>query len=274
MWIQRHAIPDLGRVRHKFAYSCERLTKIIGYCQNRAASLYGAIGAALDIVLCGSVVQPDSPEIRRAIRVGAQAGAAFFRIRGAGDEPIPFQLGDGPLLTSKGPVSESEAHSGTWLQSFYLAALARDPDLLAVLCGTPSALLRQSSTKGPEFHDLFVDAVQAVWSGAGDAGARIAATLAATDPTRQDIRTPDWDKHWWIPQLELLDCIHNGFEHFGETLEHALLLHQAYFSETEKRRGEAWGFLAVGPMVLAAFARDHGVPIRVESAYFLRSEAI
>jgi hypothetical protein len=66
MRIERHAIADPERVRHKFAYSCERLSKILGYCQNRSASLYGAIGAAWDIILCGSVVQPDSPEIRRS----------------------------------------------------------------------------------------------------------------------------------------------------------------------------------------------------------------
>jgi hypothetical protein len=273
MLIQRHAIPDLKVVRERFDYSCERLGKVLGYCQNRVASLNAAIEAAWDIILRGSVVQPDSPEIRRAIRLGAQAGAAFFRIRAAGDAPIQYQLGDGPPMTSKGAVHESNAHSGTWLQSFYLAALARDAEALAVVCATPTALLRQSSTKGPEFHDLFVDAAQAVWTGAGDAGARIAATLAAINPTRADIRTPAWDKHWWVPQLELLDCIRNRFEHFVATLERALLLHQAYFSETEERRKEKWGFLAVGPMVLAALARDHGVSIQVESDYFLEWDA-
>jgi hypothetical protein len=272
MRIERHAIADPERVRHKFAYSCERLGKILGYCQNRSASLYGAIGAAWDIILCGSVVQPDSPDIRRAIRLGAQAGAAFFRIRAAGDEPLQYQLGDGPALTSKGNVDESNAHCGTWLQSFYLAVLARDPGLLAALLRTPTALLRRSSTKGPEFHDLFVDAVQAVWTGAGDADARITAALAATDPTRADIRTPAWDKHWWVPQLELLGCLQNRFEQFDETLEKALLLHQAYFNESEERHGERWGFLAVGPMVFTVFARDHGRSINVQSEYFLAWE--
>jgi hypothetical protein len=88
MRIERHAIPDHDKVRHKLNLSCERLGKILGYCQNRSASLQGAIGAAWDIILCGSVVQPDSPEIQRAIRLGAQAGVAFFRIRAAGDEPL------------------------------------------------------------------------------------------------------------------------------------------------------------------------------------------
>ena len=272
MQIERHAIPDQDAVRRRFARSCQGLGEVVGYCQKRSASLEGAIGAAWDIILRGSVVQPDSPEIPRAIRLGAQAGAAFFRIREAGNEPIQYQLGDGPALTNQGGVHEGNAHSGTWLQSFYLAVLSRDPELIATVVRTPGALLRLSSTKGPEFHDLFVDAAQAVWSGAGEAGARVAAALAATDPTRKDIRTPEWDKHWWIPQLELLGCLHDRLEQFPQTLENALRLHQAYFSETEQRRKEIWGFLAVGPMVCTIFARDHGCAINVESDYFLAWE--
>jgi hypothetical protein len=147
--------------------------------------------------------------------------------------------------------------------------LSRDPELIATLVRTPSALLRLSSTKGPEFHDLFVDAAQSVWTGAGDAGARIVAALAATDPARKDIRTPEWDKHWWMPQLELLGCLHDRLEQLPQTLENALRLHEAYFSETEQRRKEIWGFLAAGPMVFTIFARDHGCAIKVESDYFL-----
>jgi hypothetical protein len=246
-----------------------QLGKIVGYCQNRSASLEGAIGAAWDIILRGSVVQPDSPEIPRVIRLGAQAGAAFFRIQEAGNEPIQFQLGDGPALTNQGGVPESSAHSGTWLQSFYLAVLSRDPDLLATLVKTPTALLRLSSTKGPEFHDLFVEATQAVWTGTSDAGERVAAALAATDPTRQDIRTREWDEHWWVPQLQLLSCLHDRLDQFPQTLENALVLHRAYFSQTEQRRKEIWGFLAVGLMVFTTLARDRGCNIKVESDYFL-----
>jgi hypothetical protein len=119
---------------------------------------------------------------------------------------------------------------------------------------------------------LFVDAVQAVWTGASDAITRVAATLATTDPTRKDIRTPDWDKHWWVPQLQLLGCLADRLDRLPETLENALLLHHAYFSETAERRGENWGFLAVGPMVFTILARDRGCRVDVQSDYFLPGE--
>jgi hypothetical protein len=148
-----------------------------------------------------------------------------------------------------------------------LAVLSHDPHLVGSLCRTPLELIRRSSTKGPEFHDLFVEAVQAVWTKIKDAPARIAAALAATDPSRADVRTPEWDKYWWIPQLDLLSCLAKRPGDFQETLMSALCLHKEYFSKSRDRRAEAWGFLALGPMAFTTEALNRGLSLDVQSEY-------
>jgi hypothetical protein len=226
------------------------------------------VDTACDVVLRGSAVQPDSPEISRAIRVGAQAGAAMYRILAGGDEPLKFQLGDGPPLQKAGSIDLRTAHSGTWTSSFYLAVLSHDSALASSLCRVPVKLLRQSSTKGPEFHDLFVEAAQGVWTRARGARKLVEAALAATDPGRPDIRTPEWDQHWWVPQIKLLACLlDKRLANFGEALASALLLHKAYFSKTDEKRGETWGFLALGPMACTVLALERGLTLDVESDY-------
>jgi hypothetical protein len=267
MRILRHDIPNPMIVQKNFERSYGSLSKVLKYCQARSAGLNGVLNAVWDIVLYGAVVEPHDSKLIPTLLLGAQAGAALFRVREAGEQQIEFKLGEGPPLISNGPVGESVCHPGTWLKSIQLAILSRERSLINSLCKVPTQLLRQSSTRGPEFHYLFVDAVKSFWSGAADTSARNDATLAATDPSRSDITVPEYNAHHWLPEIELLACLHSRPADFPEALLKAVILHGEFYNSTDERRRDSYGFLAVRPLTWAAVAHDRGIRFDIDSEY-------
>jgi Immunity protein 49 len=265
--IARHDITHPEIAQDKFKFACSRLAKVVGYAQSRAANLYSVLETTWNILLCGSVVDPNSVHVHQAIRIGAHAGAAFFSVA-SHEGPVNYQLGDGPIVTSQGGVDASLVHSATWHRAFSLCVLARERDLIDSLCRIPSELFQESSTKSPEFHNLFVDAVESFWTGGAKTGRLIEATRAATDASRLDVRTADFDFHHWVPEINLLSCLHDHQKDFAESLTDALRLHQKYYSANEERGRDWYGFIAMRPLVWAAIGFDRGVPFSIDSDYF------
>jgi hypothetical protein len=69
------------------------------------------------------------------------------------------------------------------------------------------------------------------------------------------------------PELDLLSCLLDRPAAFQESLVQALLGHKRFWSRSPDARRNYWGFLALGPLALAAAAYDRGIPFEVESDY-------
>ena len=269
MPIPRHKI-DREAVQRRFDSTVANLNVFINSVGRTPNNLTLLASNALDVVMCGSVVAPDSPHIRPALGLASRATAALFAVAAAETFPIEVVVTEGPPVRYTFAPESSLVHPNRWLDGFFLAALCRDYDSIQALFETPSDLLRASSTRCPEYAYLFVDAICGYLEGAKDTGQRLVKALAATDPERSDLM-PDWALNIDVPKIELFYLIaagdHSGF---AAALPRAVEGHRNYWSKLKNRdvSRNPDGFLALGPLGLAAIAYDRKMPVSVDSDYF------
>jgi hypothetical protein len=209
---------------------------------------------------------PGSPQVCDAVRLGAEAMAALFAAATAGQGQVEVRLG-GRTVSAPAAVDLSLVHPGNWQSGYFLAAIAREADLLEVLCRTPTELLRQSSSKADEYAYLYVDALRAFWRREEQAPALLLQALKATDPEQLQLASADYVLDLVVPQMEvlyrLMDADAAGF---NKALEKALELHRGYWKKGD-RKNDPEGYISFPLTGLASLAQDSGVPVRVESDY-------
>jgi hypothetical protein len=216
-----------------------------------------------------SVVDPNSAEICRALRLATQAVAALFRGATAREPEIAVVLGDPSPVRVPARVPSDLANVRNWCEGFFLAAICRETGALDTLSGVPPERLRASSTRAEDYAYLFADALRSYWQREGDAPARLLEALKATDPDRLPAAARDYVLSVVVPQMEMLyRLMLQEADDFNAALRKALEGHKSYWSKSvENRNKEASAFIAVGPTGLASFAHDAGMKIEVESDY-------
>src|SRR6185503_14013839 len=107
-----------------------------------------------------ALVDPSSPEICTAVRLGAQAAAAVFAGAMAEQPEIEVRLGDGPRARVSARVPEELANVDRWRRGFFLAVVAGDAEARDALSRVPTDLLRRSRIRAEEFAYRFVDALR------------------------------------------------------------------------------------------------------------------
>lgn len=226
---------------------------------------------AIDYAGCLAVTTPDSTNLPRVLRVGAQAAAAVFALAGtAPGECAAVPLGDGPAASYRRNKLLVAPDPGRWLTGFYLAAIVRDKHSKDLLCATPAQLIHSSQVHSPSYFPPLVETLRALHRGADSAREHLTAaqTLLAAEPFA--IHEGDVELDLDGPTIELcqriVDDDYNGFQ---ATLENALLLHRAYWGQDSERRDMPAAALPLGPLAMASLARDRGTVIRVVSDYLL-----
>jgi hypothetical protein len=96
-----------------------------------------------------SVVEPESPEICRDLRLGAEAMAALFKGAMCKEARVDVRLGN-EMASAPDRVSSDMHHTGNWTDGFFFAVICREYELLDVLCDVPLDLLRSSRTMAEE----------------------------------------------------------------------------------------------------------------------------
>lgn len=213
-----------------------------------------------------AVIDPDTPQICDAIRLGAEAVAALFAAATAGQGQVEVRLG-GQTVSAAAAVDRSVVHPGNWLGGYFLAAICRERELLDVLCDTPSAVLRESSSKADEYAYLYVDALRAFWRQEDQAPALLLEALKATDPEQLAIAAEDYVLDVVVPQMEVLyRLMDQDAPGFNKVLQKAVQLHRDYWKKGD-RQNDPDGYLSFPLTGLASFAYDAGLPVEVESDY-------
>jgi hypothetical protein len=212
-----------------------------------------------------SVVEPESPELPHALRLGAQASGAIATLAAA-EAPTQVEVGGRRWwLAQTGPTSA--AHVDAWRAGFYLACIARERAALDALCSAPIDLLRRSSGPVEDCQYLVVDALQGWWQRDSDAGLRLRTALDASAPDELHGVADDLVLELLRPELELLSWFMLGQpEGLSDALAAALEHHRVFWS-TGSRRTDPDGYLALGPLAVASLAHDAGWAIAVESDY-------
>jgi hypothetical protein len=99
-----------------------------------------------------SVLEPNSPELKRALTIAANSAMSIFALA---DNSITIEydlwVGEGSAFSfpQTGPTSYS--HCGTWQTGYYLALACREKHVLDSLVTKPTDIVRQSSTIANEY---------------------------------------------------------------------------------------------------------------------------
>jgi hypothetical protein len=274
MKIERHSI-DQDLAKELFDRAVDRLPRFLASAKEKAKNLDLMIDEAMKIVSCGSVVAPDSPQRAPALRLAAQAYAAFFAaIAATPSSPVEVTLGD-ERVTYTAPPDESTTHVGRWIKGFYCGMLCRDNAALELLCRTDPESLRASSTRSPRYDYLYARALLAWRTGSLQTLANdIIAALDATNPDENDdVVDSDWSLYLIGHQLEVLMHVVTEDAAFEGGLVKALEHHKKYWSKTKDRKRNYDGYVSIELSALAAQATDRGMSFDVESPYLVTALA-
>ena len=209
-----------------------------------------------------------SPKICWALQLLCNGALALFSAAAAQEETIAVVLedeDDAPVVIPTRGVY-TDAGANYWQTGFYAALLLRRHSALDTLSNTSIDLLRRSEIRFDECRYLFVSALQSFWKRDEDAPPRLLAAMQAADPALVPL-APDYIFNVTEPEMELLFRILTlNAPAFNATLVDALTSFKSYW-DNDRRRVHPTGYVALGPLALAAVAYDLDMPIEVESEY-------
>ncbi len=264
MVLERHKL-DPTRLQRPYRDACRRLPDFLHAAQENLKNLDLLISIATDVAAYGSVVDPQSENVRAAIKLLAQAHAALFAVARSAGEAIAVPLA-GHLVRTSPTATLRGCDPGTWIEGYFLSALCRDVDSMQSLCQTPSPVLRQSSFQCPEYLYLLADSLRAFTETDPHTPDLLVSALEATNPDRPDIPDPDWVLCIDVPILELFFQLVTRKQQFASTWAKALELHKEYWGK-KSRRYEPAGLLAIKLLGIGSLAYDRGLEVSVDSDY-------
>ncbi|AGY56345.1 immunity 49 family protein [Gloeobacter kilaueensis] len=216
-----------------------------------------------------AVLEPESPEICAALRLGVQAAVALFVLATTAETELTVTLGDGPPVTLPTTGPNSYTDGGTWCLGFYLAVICRNLDALDTLCRIPLSVLRQSSTQVDEFFYSYICALQSYWQGKSkDAAQHLTAAIKTAKPDKIQCFDEDYLYLIGVSQIDVLyNLISKDQQGFDKALTKALEYHYKFWTTDDDGRLNATAFLAYNYLALAGLAYEQGMSVTVESDY-------
>lgn len=269
MRIERHFTWTDG---HKaiFDRDVARLDMFIDGARKRVDNLHLSYTVARTVFLAGSVVAPDSPEVRRALRFSAQALAALFVFARIQQPPRYVVLGEGPMVTFSTQSDESHLDLLNWQDAYYLSVITRQHDCLGSLCQVPYSMLMQSSTTaGAEINYKYVDLLKAVIEDQRFTCHSVFKELEQLCRSGPSGKPPNRVvRDLTMPGLEVLRQLEAKDEvAFNRSLDDAVRGHKKYWSSTKKLSEEWLGLVSLPLTAYAALGHDRGMRITVEADY-------
>lgn len=221
-----------------------------------------------------SVADPDPGRLRGAVQLGSRAMAGVFALAAARPgEVVAIDLGRAVRARLPGTGPADMADAGSWLEAFWLAAVARRRADLDGLCAVPAAVLRASSTRADAYVYVQVEALRAFWAGTdGEAALRLRDALALTGPALLPDDAVGYALDVAVPELDLLyRLLDRDAPAFNRALATALERHRVYWGREDPDGRDSRGYVAWGPLALAVLASEAGMPIEVASGYLPRA---
>lgn len=269
MKVTRHPV-NLERITNVFHRRRKDLEEHLGWAREKATELYSFFLNAKTVYQTGSVLDPDSPVVARALRLAAQAGTALYVFQRIEDPPRPFVLGEGPAVVYTKPAGASCADFLTWIHVFHLCLVTRQRHLSDEVCRVPDDVFRHSDIVGAATENYgFADLLRAVWAqerfSTHPAFVRLEAEYGRL--ALDDKRKPSYVRLVTLPYLQVLRQFERRDEAgFAAALAEALQGHKEFWS-SKKYREEFNGFVSLPLAAAAALAWDRGMRFEMESDY-------
>lgn len=268
MHIERHKLEDRAIVERKFNQAIGDLPMYVAKTKRVAINLSILLSESLAIVTCGSVIEPQSPRIREALQLAAQASAGIFAASTAStSNPVQVHLGEGEAAVYTSPPAPSTVNVAYWVQACYLNVICGNDAAIDALCQIPPESIVQPKVSAPEYSYLRMKALQSYFTGRRDVIELLMAALRATDPERDDIFNKTWTLSLDVPQIEVLIYLASKDAKFGDALFRAVKSHKEYWSNTPKRRRDWDGFISIPLEALAIMGRARQLVFEVDSPY-------
>jgi hypothetical protein len=215
-----------------------------------------------------SVLEPNSPDICKYLKLSAQAVTALFLIATIESGYIELPVGDGPLISFPAVEPNSRTHVSRWCDGFFIAVISCDTDSLDRLCSVPISLTQKSSTRSSKFYYPFAEALQSFYLGRRDAYSFLAEAMRLATP--EDCFEETWpiDSAIAVPWMKLLDCVMNSEqERFNTVLQEALHLHKNFWTKDEDSLLTPESYMALGLIAICRLAHEQGMIVDADSDY-------
>jgi hypothetical protein len=263
--IDRHPI-DAEFAKKLFADAVTQLPSFVEGARRDPRNLSLLIREALTAAGSGCIVEPQSPQVANALKIAQEAHVAMFAASRASGKPAAVTLAGQAVSFTTSPAP-STVHVMRWISAAYLTILVGERPAIDELCQTSPELLRQSRTKGAEYHYLYMEGLRRLLLGQQDGVDRLIEAVKMTDPNRPDISDPDWTLYLHAPQLEVLIYLATSDAKFSQALTNGIQKHNQYWSKTQDRRRDYRGFISIELTALAAWGRSRSLNVEVESPY-------
>jgi hypothetical protein len=266
-YIERQT-PDLEFVRACAGDWLESLTRIL----SKDLSNSNLWSSLQDDALCYagylSVIEPNSPDICKYLKLSAQTAAAIFVSAAMEPGYIDVPIGDGPLIHIPAIEPSSITHASKWCDGFLAAIISCDTESLDRLCSVPISLTKLSSTRSSKFFYLFAEALQGFYLGKREAYSLLAEAMRLATP--EDVYEGSWPytSSITLPWMKLLDCVMNSDqERFNTVLQEALQLHKEYWTRSEDSLLYSESYMALGLIAICRLAHEQGMIVDGDSDY-------
>jgi hypothetical protein len=258
---------DLVRARRVL----DSVTRGIGYelaqVEDDPSALAGLAVDALARAALLTALEPDSPEILRALRTCARAAAAAFALGRAGRALELPLAGDQPVRL-EGAIDASLLNASLWDRGAWAALCCDDVRSFAVLAAVHVADLEASPAHGPPSAYATTAALRFVGAPAPLLAERLVQALERLDPGGLSPEEADVATRLEAPPLDLMfSALQGDAARVDSDLARALQLFEGYWAREE------WSPAALFPHAVAGAARFavlRGVPLTLTSEYLPR----
>ncbi|KOV78226.1 hypothetical protein ADL03_40545 [Nocardia sp. NRRL S-836] len=226
--------------------------------------------SALDRLGYATVLDPTAENLTTwdAAVQAMQVATGIYAAAGATEGTVEWLIGERTVhVPATGPVHY--ANFKRWLDAFWLAAIVRDKKCIDLLAALPLEIIKESGNQYEELDALWARSLQMFTTSEPGMSEVFAEAMAATDPERLTVSTPDYALRLVFPAMKtFLNLTRSDHEReFNEALAQALEQHKAYWTQNSKLADDPRGLVALAPLGLACIAKDAGLSVDVESEY-------
>ncbi|POX41709.1 hypothetical protein C3486_08505 [Streptomyces sp. Ru73] len=206
-------------------------------------------------------------ETWEAVVTAMQLGSALYEVTGTAEGTVECRI-DREMRTLPAIGPRPYADAGNWLTAFWLAVVCRDQQRMTRLCEIPLERLRAPEGEYDEYVYHWVDTLQTYWLKRPGLVEKLVAAIENSYPEAVSAVPRDLLQGVLYPPINLFHrFVRKDEAGFSPALVEALELHKAYWTADEDRAKDPDGRIALGPLAIACFAYDGGIPIEVESEY-------
>lgn len=265
--IPRHELPHPDMIDYLIGKEEENAKTLIENLTRDRGLLGMGVSDELMIASRKIAMGHDRQEILQRFQNAVEMAIAHFTI--AMDPhggPGEWTIG-GETVTIHSVETKSYMDHSVWLNSFYVALIMRNRNLIDLLLTVPDALLEQANAKGSPFHIAMVSFCKGLYDDDTNIAQLLTDVMDAASHQGNNAVQKAYASRIAAPSAGVFRYILSGnSEKFNAELEVAILEHQSYYTSGD-RFAEYRGWVSIPLIASASLAFESDIEVTVESDY-------